>query len=98
MSKNLARIRQSKFSDPLLTLRVANALSHMADIGAAMLSDEEYNIVPLLTQVRNDPNIAMAWMYAALIGIDWDEQAVKSVREQSQAIRRYAATNSERNS
>lgn len=98
MSRNTARIRQAKFRDPLLTLRVANALSHMADVGESMLSDTEYDVVPLLTQIRNDPDIAMAWFYAACIAVDWDSNAVKAIREQAAAIKRYAPVQSGQNS
>lgn len=64
-------------------------MSTMADVGASIISEEEYDITPLITKMRNDPDQVMAWVYAALIVVDWDADAVKSVRESANAIRQW---------
>ena len=85
----LTRMRQRAYSDKNMSAKVASALSMFALIMDATGKEEGFDLTDILDSVRMNPDIACAYVLAALAIMEPDTATIRKLNATAAAIRTY---------
>ncbi len=86
---SIASLTQRAYEDPLVTIRVAQVLSQMAEVASQIADGNRCDITSIMRRVRAEPDYASAWVFAALVLIKPEQKTIRELRDYSTAIARY---------